>query len=297
MQHEKQVQWFPGHMAKTRRLLREQLAQVDLAVELVDARCPLSSRNPEIDRLLRDKPRILLMTKGDQADPAVTARWIRWFAEKGIPAMSADCRSGKGLNAFPGLVRGTLSELIERRRARGLVGQKLRLMAVGIPNVGKSSLINRLAGGKRVRVEDRPGVTRSNTWIPCGDGFELLDTPGVLWPKFEDPAVGERLAFIGSIRDEILDTEALACSLLHYLRNTYPEQLAARYKLKGIDPELSDYDLLCAAAKRRGCLISGGEPDTQRAAGMLLDEFRAGKIGRISLERPDGREAGTDEPQ
>ena len=291
MQYEKQVQWFPGHMAKTRRLLREQLTQVDLAVELVDARCPLSSRNPEIDRLLRDKPRILLMTKGDQADPNVTAQWIRWFADKGIPAMSADCRSGKGLNAFPGLVRTTLAPLIERRKARGLVGQKLRLMAVGIPNVGKSSLINRLAGGRRVRVEDRPGVTKTNVWIPCGDGFELLDTPGVLWPKFEDAAVGERLAFIGSIRDTILDTESLACSLLHLLRETYPALLAARYKLDEIDPALSDYDLLCAVAKKRGCLVPGGEPDTQRAADMLLDEFRAGKIGRITLERPDGRGA------
>lgn len=291
MQHEKQVQWFPGHMAKTRRLLREQLTQVDLAVELVDARCPLSSRNPEIDKLLRDKPRILLMTKGDQADPNATAEWIRWFAEKGIPAMSADCRSGKGLNAFPGLVRNTLSALIERRKARGLVGQRLRLMAVGIPNVGKSSLINRLAGGKRVRVEDRPGVTKTNVWIPCSDGFELLDTPGVLWPKFEDPEVGKRLAFIGSIRDTILDTEALACDLLHLLRQTYPALLAARYKLDAIDPEMSDYDLLCAIAGKRGCLIPGGEPDTQRAADMLLDEFRAGRIGRITLERPGGRGA------
>ena len=286
MQYEKQVQWFPGHMAKTRRLLREQLTQVDLAVELVDARCPLSSRNPEIDRLLKDKPRIVLMTKGDQADPNVTALWVKYFAERDIPALSADCRSGKGLNAFPGLVRKTLSELIERRKRRGLVGQKLRLMIVGIPNVGKSSLINRLAGGKKVRVEDRPGVTQSNTWIPCGEDFELLDTPGVLWPKFEDAQVGERLAFIGSIRDTILDTESLACNLLHALRETYPALLIARYKQDSIDPEISDYDLLCSVARKRGCLIPGGEPDTQRAADMVLDEFRAGKIGRITLERP-----------
>lgn len=285
MPFDKQVQWFPGHMARTRRLMREQLSLVDLAVELLDARCPAASRNPEIDKLLANKPRMILLTKGDAADENVTAAWVRYFNEKGIPAMAADCRSGKGLAAFPGMVRETLTALLERRKARGIGGKAIRLMIVGIPNVGKSSLINRLAGGRRVKVEDRPGVTRQNTWIPCPGGFELLDTPGVLWPKFEDRSAGDRLAFIGSIRDTILDTEDLACKLLKTLSARYPALLAARYRLdevEGVEP----YPLLCQIARKRAHMLPGGEPDTRRTADMLLDEFRGGKIGRVSLERP-----------
>ena len=289
MPYEKQVQWFPGHMAKTRRLMREQLSQVDLAVELLDARCPAASRNPEIDKLLANKPRVILLTKGDSADSQITAAWVRYYQQKGIPAMAADCRSGKGLKNLPVLVRETLSDLIERRKQRGLVGKSIRLMIVGIPNVGKSSLINRLAGSKRVRVEDRPGVTKSNVWIPCEGGLELLDTPGVLWPKFEDQRVGEHLAFVGSIRDQILDTEDLACRLLVELSASYPQLLCERYKLDTVEGFETPYDLLKEVARRRSHLLPGGEPDTQRCADMLLDEFRAGKIGRISLERPPQR--------
>lgn len=285
VQFDSQVQWFPGHMAKTRRLIRENLAMVDIAVELLDARIPQASRNPEIDKLLSAKPRMILMTKSDAADPAATEAWLRYFQRQHIPALAADCRSGKGLKAFAPLVRSTLSELLERRRARGLVGKPIRLMIVGIPNVGKSSLINRLAGGRRTQVADKPGVTRSKQWITVEGGFELLDTPGVLWPKFEDEAVGDRLAFVGSIRDEILDLEGLAVRLLAVLQREYPALLTARYKTESVSAS-APYELLQEIARLRGMRMAGGEADTLRCAVMLLDEFRAGKIGRVTLERP-----------
>ena len=285
------VQWFPGHMARTRRQIKESLPLVDAVVEIVDARVPVSSRNPELPELIGQKPLMVILNKCDLADENATRRRISELGKQGVTAIAVDCRSGKGLNAFAPTVRRVLSDKIEANAQKGMAGKPLRLMVVGIPNTGKSSFINRMAGKNKAKVADKPGVTRQNQWFSIGSGIELLDTPGVLWPKFEDAAVGERLAFIGSIRDTILDTESLACSLLHLLRETYPALLAARYKLDEIAPALSDYDLLCAVAKKRGCLIPGGEPDTQRAADMLLDEFRAGKIGRITLERPDGRGA------
>lgn len=285
MDQHKQIQWFPGHMAKTRRLIKENLSLVDLVVELLDARIPQSSRNPEIDRLIGKKPRIVLLNKCDAADPDWNNRWVQWFASQGIEALCTDCRSGKGLKIFEPTVRGRLAALLERQAAKGMAGRPLRIMIVGIPNVGKSSLINRLAGSRRAKVEDRPGVTKGKQWISLSNGLELLDTPGVLWPKFEDPAVGQRLAFVGSIRDEILDVEDLAVRLVALLRQEYPALLSNRY---GVEPQRQEdaYLLLQEIARRRGMLVSGGQADTLRCSVMLLDEFRGGKMGRVTLELP-----------
>ena len=290
MDQHKQIQWFPGHMAKTRRLIKENLSMVDLVVELLDARIPRSSRNPEIDRLVGKKPRMVLLNKCDAADPELNARWSEWFAARGIPALCTDCRSGKGLKNFEPAIRSQLKPLLERQAAKGMVGRPIRIMIVGIPNVGKSSLINRLAGSRRAKVEDRPGVTRGKQWISLSTGLELLDTPGVLWPKFEDSAVGQRLAFVGSIRDEILDVEDLAVRLVALLREEYPALLSSRY---GVDPAQQEdaYELLKEIARRRKMLVSGCEPDTLRCSVMLLDEFRGGKMGRVTLEAPPKKEA------
>ncbi|GKH51170.1 MAG: ribosome biogenesis GTPase YlqF [Oscillospiraceae bacterium] len=284
----KQIQWFPGHMAKTRRLMRESLPLIDAVVELRDARIVRSSRNPEIEGLTRSKPRLILLNKSDVADPQVTARWREFFAGRGLPALEADCRSGKGLRQLEPRLRELCAERLERNAARGMTGRPLRLMIVGIPNVGKSSLINRLAGQRRTKVEDRPGVTRGRQWVKLEGGMELLDMPGVLWPKFEDQKVGCHLAYTGAIRDEILDQEDLACSLLLLLAARYPAALSSRYRLEPVELEGTDgYGLLCLVAKKRGMLLPGGDADTLRAAITLLDEFRGGKIGRISLETPE----------
>lgn len=279
------IQWFPGHMAKTRRLMKESLPLVDIVVELLDARIPASSRNPEIDKLLKHKPRVILLNKSDTADPQLTRRWCDYFERRGLCALAVDCRSGFGLKNFLPLIKQTLHEELERREKKGMAGRSLRIMIVGIPNVGKSSLINRLAGSRRAKVEDRPGVTRGRQWVTLDGGVELLDMPGVLWPKFEDKRVGERLAFTGAVKDDILDTEHLAVRLLGFLAATYPALLDARYKTGDISG-LEDYELLELVAKKRGMLISGGEVDTERAAATVLDEFRGGKIGRITLETP-----------
>ena len=278
------VQWFPGHMAKTRRLMRESMRLVDIVAELRDARIPNASANPEINKLLDGKPRVLLLCKADLADGERTHLWRDHFSKSGISALAVDCRSGKGLNAFEPLIREILAPLLERRRTRGMTGGTLRVMVVGVPNVGKSSLINRLAGGRPAKVEDRPGVTRGSQWVRAG-GLEVLDMPGVLWPKFEDPAVGECLALTGAVKDDILDIEALAVVLLERLLGDYPELLAARYRfdLQDVDG-LEPYGLLQLIGRKRGMLIPGGEVDTERAAIMLLDEYRAGTIGRITLE-------------
>ncbi len=287
MTEEISVQWFPGHMAKTRRLMQSNLKLVDVVVELTDSRIPLSSRNPEIDRIVGQKPRVVLLNKCDAAHDATTKRWIAWYAEQGIPAIATDCRSGKGLNAFLPLVREALKEQIARWEKKGMKGRPIRMMIVGIPNVGKSSLINRLAGGRRAKVEDRPGVTVGKQWVTLDKGVELLDMPGVLWPKFEDKTVGEHLAFTGAVKDDILDVEWLACRLLEVLISQgYGELICARYKLDPADLEGSGYDVLQAIGRRRGMLISGGEINTERAAITVMDEFRAGTIGRISLEQP-----------
>lgn len=280
------VQWFPGHMAKTRRLMMANMKLVDIVIELTDARIPLSSRNPEIDRLIGHKPRLVLLNKSDMADSSETQRWITWYRNQGIVSISVDCRSGKGLKKFLPAVREVLKEDIVRWQAKGLVGRPIRMMIVGIPNVGKSSLINRLAGGRRAKVADRPGVTRGKQWVKLEDGAELLDMPGVLWPKFEDKEVGERLAFVGAIKDDILDIEYLACRLLEILISRYASLVTGRYGIKEKTLiELDSYTLLETIGRKRGMMMVGGNINTQRAAVMLLDEFRDGLLGGITLER------------
>lgn len=279
------VQWFPGHMAKTRRLIKESLTRVDCVTEILDARIPLSSRNPEIGEITAGKPRIILLNKCDMADEKVTADWIKYFRSTGAEALAVDCRSGKGLNAYTPLVRKVLAEKIKANTDRGMAGKALRVMVVGIPNTGKSSFINKMAGRVRAKVADRPGVTTSNQWFFIGNGIELLDTPGVLWPKFDDPVVGDRLAFIGSVKDAVLDIETMAVRLLDVLRDGYPDRLSERYKIDNFDG-LQSWEILELIGRKRGMLISGGEVNTERASVMLLDEYRGGKLGRISMEFP-----------
>ncbi len=277
------IQWFPGHMTKTRRLIEADLKQVDAVVEVIDARIPESSRNPVLDELIGEKPRVMIMNKCDVADEAVTAKWRSYYESRGFCVIVCDCRSGKGVNRFVPAVKKLLAPLITRRKERGMIGKALRLMVVGIPNVGKSSFINRMAGSRKTRVGDRPGVTRGKQWVSIDKDVELLDMPGILWPKFEDKDVAQRLAFTGAVKDEVMDTEALARALGGVLLRDYTELIKARYKITGSG------DVLTEIAKSRGMMISGGEPDTERAAATLLDEFRSGKIGRITLECPEVR--------
>ncbi len=283
MNEKMTVQWFPGHMAKTRRLIKESLPLVDAVCEIVDARLPESSRNPEIDEIVGSKPRIILLNKCDLADENATAARIRDFASRGITALPVDCRSGRGLQKFQGAVREVLKDRIQANIDRGMGGKTLRVMVVGIPNTGKSSFINRMAGKNRAKVADKPGVTRGNQWFSIGQGIELLDTPGVLWPKFEDPEVGFKLSFIGSVKDEILDIQEIAVRLLKFMQERYPENLAERYKIENFEA-LEPYELLELIARKRGFLLRGGEYDTERCAVMLLDEFREGRLGRITLD-------------
>lgn len=282
------IQWFPGHMAKTRRLMKENLPLVDVVVEITDARVPASSRNPEMKNLVGGKPRVVVLNKCDMADEALTAEWIEYYRTNGVRAVAMDCRSGKGLNKLVPTVKEVMKKELEKRAAKGMEGKPIRMMIVGIPNVGKSSFINRVAGGKRAKVEDRPGVTRGKQWVTLEKGIDLLDMPGVLWPKFDDKTVGEHLAFTGAIKDDILDTELLAMRLADLLNREYHSLLCERYRLT--DEETADiepYDLLSLVGAKRGMKISGGEVDTERAAAMLLDEFRGGKIGRMTLEMPN----------
>lgn len=279
------VQWFPGHMAKTRRQIKESLSLVDGIVELRDSRIPRSSLNPELNDLIGNKPKIILLNKADLADERTTSEWISFYKNKGIHAIAVDCRSGKGLNLFRQTVNEVLADKIKSNNEKGMIGRSLRLMVVGIPNTGKSSFINRMAKGGKAKVEDRAGVTRHNQWYVIGDKIELLDTPGVLWPKFEDPDVGYKLAFTGGIKDDILDIEELAVKLLEILKDDYSDMLSERYKITEFS-ELTGYELLELIGKKRGMLISGGEVNTLRAATMLFDELRGGKLGRISFERP-----------
>lgn len=283
MNESKTVQWFPGHMAKTRRLIKESLTLVDAVCELVDARLPLSSRNPEIDALVGRKPRIVLLNKCDLADDAATARVIAAWKAQGVTALPVDCRSGRGLEKFLPAVRALLADKLRAYAEKGMAGKALRLMVVGIPNTGKSSFINRMAGRSRAKVADKPGVTRSNQWFAIDRDILLLDTPGVLWPKFEDPEVGYKLAFIGSVKDEILDSQEIAVRLLAVLQKNYPERLAQRYGLTGFE-NMETYELLEAIAQKRGMLLKKGEFDTERAAVMLLDEYRGGKLGKLTLD-------------
>lgn len=283
------VQWFPGHMAKTRRQIKESLPLVDAVTELLDARVPLSSRNPELNELIANKPHIVLLNKCDMADEAASRRWKAWFDGRGTPALAVDCRSGRGLNAYGETVRKLLQDKIQSNIEKGMPGRALRMMVVGIPNTGKSSFINRMAGRSRAKVADKPGVTRQNQWFAIGGGIELLDTPGVLWPKFDDPEVGNRLAFIGSVKDEVVDVETLAVRLLAVLGAQYRDRLCDRYKLgEAAVAECGPYGLLELIGRKRGMLVRGGEIDTERASAMLLDEYRAGRLGRITLEFPPG---------
>ncbi|MBQ7740138.1 MAG: ribosome biogenesis GTPase YlqF [Eubacterium sp.] len=279
------VQWFPGHMAKTRRLIKESLTLVDGVVEIVDARVPYSSRNPELDEIIKGKPRIILLNKCDVANKAATSIWLKHFSDKGYFALAVDCRTGKGLSRFESTVKEALKAVIEKNKSKGLENKPLRLMVVGIPNTGKSSFINRMGKNAKAKVADKAGVTRQNQWFVVGNGIELLDTPGVLWPKFDDPEVGDKLAFIGSVKDEITDRELLACRLLESLSKTKPEAIEERYKIS-VSDDLQGWEILEAIGKKRGFLIKGGEIDLERASVIVADEFRAGKLGRITLELP-----------
>lgn len=288
MEDMKTIQWFPGHMAKTRRKIKENLGLVDIVVEILDARIPLASRNPDLASIVERKPRVAILNKADLADANATAKWIAWFRKQGVPALAVDCKSGKGLNAFLPLLRDTLADKIAGWEQKGMTGRSIRVMVVGIPNVGKSSFINRFAKGGKAKVEDRPGVTRQNQWFVVeGGAAQLLDTPGVLWPKLDDQTAAQKLAYTGAVRDEILDSEELAWGLLKTLGTSYRSTLAQRYKLNEDTMEEDAWELLQQIGRKRGMLISGGEVDTGRASVMLLDEFRGGKLGRITLEWPE----------
>lgn len=289
MSEAQTIQWFPGHMTKTRRKIQASLKLVDAVAEITDARIPVSSRNPELHKIIENKPRIILMNKCDMADPSQTARWVSCYQKEGVLAIPVDCKSGRGLNQFIPKVRELLKDRIIQWEQKGMVNRTIRVMIVGIPNVGKSSFINRMAKQNRAKVEDRPGVTRGNQWFTIGKAFDLLDTPGVLWPKFDDPNVGEKLAFTGAVKDQIVDTEQLASRLLAVLRDEYSAMLAARYKLEKYDLRpLQGYELLALIGRKRGMLASGGEIDTERASIMVLDEFRSAKLGKITLEQVNG---------
>ena len=285
------IQWFPGHMAKTRRLMKENLRNVDVVIELLDARIPKSSRNPEIEKLTEGKPLLTLLNKSALADPEETERWIAYYKNKGSVCLAIDCVSGKGLDKLMPAVRTLLSDKLERYSQKGMTGRRLRAMVVGIPNVGKSSLINRLCGNKKAKVENRPGVTLAPQWVSTSMGLDLMDMPGVLWPRFDDRETGENLAITGAIKDDVVQIETLAVALCHKLRHRYPALLATRYKYAPDQVEdLTDAELFAFIGRKRGFLVSGGEIDEERTANTLLDEFRAAKIGRITLDRAVVRE-------
>lgn len=277
------IQWYPGHMTKTRRMLEAELSSVDAVCEVVDARIPMASRNPDIDAIAGRMPRLIALNRVDQADPAATARWRAYFEGKGYRVIETDSKSGQGTRSFEPAARALLSEKLERYEAKGQ-NRALKLMIVGVPNVGKSSLINRLSGRKSAKTEDRPGVTRTKQWITVSENILLLDTPGILWPKFEDEQIGLLLAFTGAVRDEIMDMETLAWNLMKTLARVAPHTIKNRY---GVEPTDDAWEDVQTCARRRGFLISGGEADTERMARVLIDEYRSGKLGRITLELPE----------
>ena len=286
MDHTQNIQWFPGHMTKTKRQIEKDLKLVDAVAEIIDARIPISSRNPDIAALTVNKPRVILLNKCDMADKAATDRWIAALSEKNVAVLPVDCKSGKGIDRFVPALKNLLSDKIDAYKRKGMQNPTMRVMIVGIPNVGKSTFINRISKKNKAATADRPGVTRGNQWFTVSKGFEILDTPGVLWPKFDDQTVGERLAFTGAIKDQIMDIELLAVRLLDLLKELRTPAFIERFKLTDEDLAMESYDLLGLIAKKRGMVIRGGEPDTERASVMLLDEFRAAKLGRITLELP-----------
>ena len=279
------IQWYPGHMAKARRMMQENLGMVDVLCEVLDARIPHASRNPDLDELAAGKPRVIVLGRADLAEAKRTEQWKRWYEEQGFPVLVCDARSRKDVAGFSPMVRRLLQDKIEQWNRKGQSGRKVRLMAVGIPNVGKSTFINTLAGRKAAIAGDKPGVTRGKQWIGVDAGMELLDTPGILWPKFEDPEVGELLAVTNAIKAEILDREAVASMLMQRLCRLYPEAVVSRYKIEA-DPEKPGWELLEEAARKRGFLVSGGEVDSERMANTLLNEYHSGKLGRLTLEEP-----------
>ncbi len=280
------IQWFPGHMAKTRRILAENLKLIDVVIEILDARIPKSSKNPEIDQVIKDKPRIVVLNKCDLADEKVSQEWSKWYSSRGLTNIFVDAIKGKGLNGVKSQLRNLMKDKFERDKEKGRIFRPIKTMVVGIPNVGKSAFINKIAGKASAVTGDKPGVTRSKQWIRINSEIQLLDTPGILWPKFEDQEVGFNLAFTGAIKDDIMDTGEVAVKLLEVLSQKYPEYLSERYKLESLEG-LSGLDLLTQAGRRRGCIVSGGEIDYHRISAIVLDEFRGGKIGKISLEKPD----------
>ncbi len=283
---QRNIQWFPGHMAKTRRLIAENLKNVDAVIELLDARIPESSRNPEIQKLCEGKPTLILLNKASLADSVATSRFAELYSNRYTKCLETDCVTGHGISQIAPALRELCHEKLQRYEDKGMVGRSIKVMVLGIPNVGKSSLINRICGNKKAKVENRPGVTLDKQWVSTNIGILLMDMPGVLWPKFEDARVGENLAITGAIKDDVLDIEEIACILCGRLRRMYGELLCERYKLPTLpsEDEADDYDLLCMIGRKRGFLISGGEVDLARTANMLLDEFRAAKIGRITLD-------------
>ena len=280
------IQWYPGHMTKARRMMEESLHQVDALCEILDARIPNASRNPEIDTLAAGKPRLVVLNRADLADPALTKRWKQHYEDRGFAVLDCDARTGKGCGAFAPAVRRQLAERLDQWREKGQTGRRLRVMVAGIPNVGKSTFINRVAGRKAAAAGDKPGVTRGKQWIAVDNSLELLDTPGILWPKFEDPTVGELLAVTNAIKAEVVDREALGARFLQRLCALYPEAVRERYKLDP-DPEAAPWELLERAARKRGFLVSGGEADIERMANTLLTEYHSGKLGRLTLEAPN----------
>ena len=289
MEHSMNIQWYPGHMTKTRRMIVDQMKHMDAVCEILDARIPISSRNPDVEELTAGKPRLIVLNRVDMADPAGTKRWANYFRRRGFAVLEVNAKEGQGTNRFPAAVRALLADKIATYTEKGQAGRMIRVMVLGIPNVGKSTFINKVAKRKTAKAEDRPGVTRSKQWVPVDQSLELLDTPGILWPKFEDQSVGMNLAYTGAVRDEIMDLETLACHLMTYLGKHYPNALLERYKVE-VAPEDDGYELLIQAGRKRGFVVRGGEVDTERMAKILLDEFRGGKLGRFTLELPEDGE-------
>ena len=287
------IQWYPGHMTKTRRMIGENLKYVDVVAEVIDARIPIASRNPDIDDLVGSKPRVVILNRADQADPAASKQWAAYFRSKGISVLECDARSGAGVKQFSPVMRGALKEQIARWKEKGQVGRPVRAMVVGVPNVGKSTFINKVARKKSAKAGDHPGVTRGKQWVNVDQSLDLLDTPGILWPKFDDETIGMNLAFTGAVKDDIMDVETLGCHMMTLLAERYPKTLTDNYKLPEVparEEEENDiaygYRLLQACAQKRGMRISGGEFDTERMSRVLLDEYRSGKLGRFTLEIP-----------